>query len=211
MKRIARLLLPAVLCCLTCQLKAGTINPVLGFTTYSSDSDGRAYTLGYEFTTSVSFTVNALGYFNDGLGNSHLVGIWDTSGDLLTSATVTGSDPLTGNFLYQSITPYILAPGTYLIGGQYLGSNNVFPVYARGLTTVAGFTWVTSEQANGTGLNFPTIAYGMYYGTNGIPLVDLSYADDPAVPEPATWSLLLSAALVAGVVCRRKYQTGVRN
>jgi len=210
-KRIARLLLPAVLCCLTCQLKAGTINPVLGFTTYSSDSDGRAYTLGYEFTTSVSFTVNALGYFNDGLGNSHLVGIWDTSGDLLTSATVTGSDPLTGNFLYQSITPYILAPGTYLIGGQYLGSNNVFPVYARGLTTVAGFTWVTSEQANGTGLNFPTIAYGMYYGTNGIPLVDLSYADDPAVPEPATWSLLLSAALVAGVVYRRKCPAGVRN
>jgi Domain of unknown function (DUF4082) len=210
-KRIARLLLPAVLCCLTCQMKAGTINPILGFTSYSNDYDTRTYTLGYEFTTSVSFTVNALGYFNDGLGNSHLVGLWDTSGDLLTSATVTGTDPLTGNFLYQSITPYVLAPGTYVIGGQYLGNNNVFPVYAQGLTSVAGFTWVTSDQVAGAGLNFPNVPYGTYYGTNGIPLVDLSYANDPAVPEPATWSLLLSAALVAGVVYRRKCPAGVRN
>jgi hypothetical protein len=210
-KRIALLLLTAVPFCLTCEMKAATVNPAVEYATVSFDVDSEPYTLGYEFTTSVNFTVDALGYWDDGQVNNHQVGIWDTGGNLLVSTTVLGSDALTGHFRYHSIPTFYLAAGTYVIGGEFFGNNDPFPEDATGLTSVAGYTWITDMQLHGAGLNFPTYSTSGGYGDNGIFLADFSVnGSTAAVPEPATWSLMLSAAMLAGVGYRRKFQAGFR-
>lgn len=71
---------------------ADTVNPVVSFASASLGFDLRPFTLGYEFTTSIPMDINALGYWNDGLQNSHEVGLWDASGTLLGSANVLASD-----------------------------------------------------------------------------------------------------------------------
>jgi len=90
---------------------------------------GYKYTLGFEFTPSVNMYINALGAFTKtgtGLANPGEVGLWDTSGDLLTSATIpTGSGAtLQGYFAYTGISPFALTAGTdYIIGSYVYGSD----------------------------------------------------------------------------------------
>ena len=204
-----RLFLMAASFCLVSVISAATINPAVEYTSSSTLTDGRAFTLGYQFTTSVALTVNALGYWDDGLGNNHQVGIWNSGGTLLVSTTVLGADPLTGHFRYDSISPVSLAAGTYVIGGQYLGNGNPFPSNATGLTTVPGYTWDKDLQQQGSVLTFPTVSDGSY-GTNGILVVDFSVGgSSPSAPEPATLGLMLSGIL-AGVGFRR-FRPGSRN
>jgi hypothetical protein len=155
--------------------------------------DTRPDTLGYKFTTSIPFDVNALGYWVDGRGNSHQVGVWNSSGNLLASTTVLGTDPITGHFQWNAIPTLHLAPGTYTIGGEFLGNNDSFPAFATGVVTVPGFTWVESAVAfpGSTGLTYPnlTTPFGSY-GQNGVLLVDFSVVPAATSPEPATLTLL---------------------
>lgn len=80
-------------------------------------------TIGWQFSTNNALTVDALGYLDvdtNGLETTHQVGIWDSTGALLTSATVDAGtvDPVLSFFRYKSITPYLLPGGhTYTIGG----------------------------------------------------------------------------------------------
>ena len=59
--------------------QAGVITPAVQYTTITNDSDTRPFTLGYSFSLSGPVTVNALGVWDDGFGNSHQVGIWNSS------------------------------------------------------------------------------------------------------------------------------------
>jgi hypothetical protein len=64
---------------------------VITFTTPEFEYAGEEYTLGFEFYTFTNLTAAALGTYDsnqDGIANSATVGIWDTSGNLLVSATV---------------------------------------------------------------------------------------------------------------------------
>ena len=56
---------------------AAPIAPAVMYTSTVTLSDSRPFTLGYTFSLSSAVTVNALGYWDDGLGNNHQVGIWD--------------------------------------------------------------------------------------------------------------------------------------
>src|SRR5437763_4413524 len=78
----------------------------------------RPGTVGYQFSTSLPFNVDALAYWDDGLGNSHQVGIWNSGGTLLVSTTVLDGDPIQGHFRYDSIPTFPLAPGGVTIGGE---------------------------------------------------------------------------------------------
>src|SRR5438876_3613240 len=80
-------------------------------------------TLGWSFTTNASVTVDALGYYDlagDGLAVAHDIGLFTSTGTLLTSTAVAPGvvDPLIGSFRYAPITPITLAAGqTFTIGG----------------------------------------------------------------------------------------------
>ena len=95
-------------------------------------------TLGYAFTLSSSVTFNAVAVFDvvsaepatghlnaSGLNSSHQVGVWDSLGNLVISATVDPTDPTApsansyGQWVYQSIAPTTLSAGAYTIGAYY--------------------------------------------------------------------------------------------
>ena len=193
MKRFVVIFLTAVLCCLISQMSAATVNPAVQYASTGTEVDGNAWTLGYEFTTSIGLSINALGYWNDGEGNTHQVGIWDTSGNLLVSTTVL-------TFQWHSISDYSLAAGTYVIGGEFPASvvaPSPFPAFAAGITTIPGYTWVDDLQVEGSGLNFPTVNTLGSYGNNGILVADFSVDEGSTVPEPG--SLLLASLGLAGL------------
>jgi len=188
------------------QLYAGpTINPAVTYTSTSTLSDSRPFTLGYEFTLSSSVTIDALGYWVDGNDDNHDVGIWNSGGTLLTSTTVLSTDPVTDNFAWDPISNLILGPGTYTIGGELnqTASDNNFPANAQGITTIPSFTWVADEQIEGTGLNDPTVIVGGY-GSNGILTVDFSVGSGSSVPDGAsTFGMVGGAMLMLGALRRR--------
>jgi hypothetical protein len=165
--------------------------PVVEYTTTLTANDGRPFTLGYSFTTTVPFSIDALAYWDDGLANNHQVGIWDSGGTLLVSTTVLGTDTLFGHFRYGSISPYLLGPGSYVIGGEFLGNGDPFPSDPSGLLTLPGYTWGSDLQLFGSGLNFPTVDTSGGYGTNGILVVTFS-AGSAEVPEPSTWAFMIT-------------------
>lgn len=85
---------------------------------------GSQYTLGFKFTVDSAVSITSLGVFDDegnGLGARAQVGLWDTSGNLLTSAFVGAglAGDLEGVFRYADISPYALVAGTEYVIGSY--------------------------------------------------------------------------------------------
>jgi hypothetical protein len=154
---------------------AGQIAPAFEYTSTSTLSDSRPYTLGFAFDLAQATTVNALGYWTGGTLANNLVGIWDLSGNLITSATVSASDSVVGNYAWESISPLLLNAGSYVIGGEYTGG--LFPSDLLGVTTDPDYAWQGDRQQSG-GFTFPTAVFGTY-GQNGIALVNFSIAATP--------------------------------
>lgn len=132
-----------------------------------------AYTLGFEFHTEHAITVNQLGVIdknnNGELDGSTppIVGLWDTSGELLVSIEIPLETPLSTQGFYIPIEPLILEKGTYVIGllskhdseytGYYATYENAFPVeFVRG-------RYIGSSQ-----LSFPRHFYNApaFFGPN---------------------------------------------
>jgi len=203
MKRLVLLLLFVSPFVLPPGLHAKSIDPVVQFTSSSTMSASDPYTLGYSFTTTTAFTIDALGVWDDGQGNDRKVGIWDSNGNLLESTSVSGSAFEVDNFQWAAID-YELEPGSYVIGAEFLGGN--FPSYASGITSLPGYTWGLDEQSMGSGLRNPTYSTYGWYGDNGILYADFSVGSivESPTPEPSTFLLLGSGlAGLAGLIKRR--------
>jgi hypothetical protein len=159
--------------------------------TYGVDLYWAHGTMGSQFTVSSSVTVFQAGiwdYLGDGLVDSHAVGVWDSAGNLLDTATVQAGtvDPLMDGFRWASLaTPLTLNPGqTYHLGAYYPGYIGTDPIapnssdwLAAGSHTVdSPFTWITDAYGPGNGFEDPT----QTYITQGF------FGPNLAVPEPTT-------------------------
>lgn len=162
------------------------------------------FTLGWSFTVVTPVRVTALGFFDsgqDGLVESHALGLWDASGTLLATGSVSAgtSNTLVDFFRYVSVTPVNLATGNYTIGALFTsGLDGVhFPGTAGTLTVDPRISFGGATFAFGGVLANPTLFTGGegYIGPN---------MNIAPVPEPATWAMLIAGFGLVGYVSRRR-------
>jgi len=132
-----------------------------------------AYTLGFEFKLDNAITVNQLGIM-DKNDNGKLdgtiapkVGLWNISGELLTSIEIPLDTPLSNHGFYRPIKPLSLKKGSYVIGllsrydaeytGYYATYKNAFPV-----------KFVRGRYIGSNSLSFPQYFYNApaFFGPN---------------------------------------------
>jgi hypothetical protein len=185
---------------------AAVVSPAFTYTSGGVLSDSRAFTLGFSFSLSGAATVNGLGYNSLNLTQTQTVGLWNTAGVLLASAVVNPTDQLVSNFRWADIGALNLTAGTYILAGTFTGG--VFPSSLQGVTTAPGYSYISSYQQEGSGLLFPSDS-GNGYGNQGIGLVNLSLGT-AAVPEPATWAMMIGGfGAVGGAMRYRRRKVSV--
>lgn len=173
------------------------------------------YTFGWAFSTTSQISLTALGYFDrgeDGLVTSHDVGVWNSDGVLVASATVDAgtSSALDGHFRYTSIAPVTLAAGHYRIGGVHIGdSSGLGDWYGYSPTSVVYGPEITfhGNQLRYTGesttLTDPTStgkALGGYFGGN------FKYTMSE-VPTPSSVAALIGMGLMGLIATRKRRST----
>jgi hypothetical protein len=179
-----------------------TFNEATGSSGFQSNQS-----VGWQFNVTAPVTVTGLGWFDEGangLGREHTVGIWDSSGNLLTSILVpigTGAG-LDGQYRTVSIVPIVLGVGSgYIVGGQNFtdsGDRLAFDV-AHAVNAALQFVDATFSNLNNTferPTNFSTANNG-FYG----PM--FSVQAEAAAPLPGTLALFGLGVLVVGLARRR--------
>lgn len=161
-------------------------------------------TAGWSFEPLTDISVTSLGCFDYVLtSNNQLplsVGLWDQSGTLLTSATVTTADPLFDQSRYQSITPVTLIAGQSYYLGAYSSAGSI--VFDAETSSLGGFA-ITSPQIqlgmaalSTNGFSFPNTLQGDPGSALLAPNFQFS-----SVPEPSFAAL---AILGLATICRWK-------
>lgn len=182
-------------------------DPVLSFDNSTAlGVNFNTLTIGWQFNVLSPTSVDGLGWFDqglDGLQQEHEVGIWNSAGSLLASAIVQAgtTDPLDGLFRTVAITPLILSPGSYTVGGMY---------YAKGDQADYGVVPTTKSNIVFVG--------GVYSGTDAMferPTVSTlvtdccwgpSFSDSVATPEPVGASALLAFGMLAAAWRARRHR-----
>lgn len=183
--------------------------PAVNLTTPGTEYGGSQYTLGFEFSVSGSQSINALGVYDNlgnGLASNASIGLWDLSGNLLTSTTIlAGGGTLNGLFRYNSISPFALTAGTHYIIGAYTTDLATSLNAGQGGTgTINPLVTIYRDRfSNFNSLfSFPTETNstpGGWLGAN-FNLVE----GQPAVPEPATWLMMVVGFGAVGFAMRRR-------
>ncbi|MDF1845201.1 MAG: PEP-CTERM sorting domain-containing protein [Rubripirellula sp.] len=198
----------AVLVASAGQVQAGIIFSSIG----GSPESGQNYTYGFDFTPVQDITVDSLGFYDfgqDGLNASHRVGIWTTSGVLLTSTTVTTANSTLsgpvfngGQFRFTPIAGLDLDVGTtYRFGAAiegaydtwFFGGTNISESPSLALVSTSGF------YASGDFV-FPSSTVGNTYAVGSFTAVPTT----AAVPEPSSLALFGIGACVAGLGAARR-------
>ena len=175
--------------------------PAVSITGSGDSFNNQTQTQGWEFSPTVGIQVVSLGLFDgetDGLVDPHEIGLWNTSGILLTSITIPEGVATTkvDNFRYIDIPQIRLrASQNYVIGALYLGiqgggtldpdpeDRDIFfdgspASFAPEITFVD--QRISTQQTSG--LTFPTVM------TSGPAILGPSFLFQ-AIPEPSTYLL----------------------
>jgi len=146
---------------------------------------------GEFFTPTISIWVTALGYVNPGSSIGNDVGLYDVSTTtLLASTTITSSSTLSGNFLYQTITPVLLTAGNdYAVSGLYTAGNGALGYTAdSGVGAAPEITFDGYKYDSSSSLDLPTISYAT-------PIFGPNFQYIP-VPEPTTLTMIIAGAML---------------
>jgi hypothetical protein len=158
---------------------------------------------------SMGQTITSLGFYDhggDGIAASYQLGLWDSSQTLVRTATVTPSSPLTGDFRYASIAPITLGsisnPEMFTIGVLLPQVMNDTWLDDALLVLAPGFTGAGDGQFSGpsNSLVYP----GTYEPSGAYVVVNANGPAPPLVPEPSTFALLTTAAVLSLLNGRRR-------
>lgn len=174
----------------------GRALPVLEFSSGTvMAADGLApASAGWSFTTNQAVNVTALDAFDPTGTGAGGVRLYNASGTVLASATVTTGDSQEGSpikFYSAPLTsPVSLAANTTYYIAEDLASTTMAYVDVTGLTTTSGIKYDGVVAAAGLGMN-PTSDATMGMFSNGIFGPNFAIAAvGAAVPEPASFMLL---------------------
>ena len=179
-------------------------------TTPDQTNTNGAWVLGYSFTANSPIAVTMLGLYDPGgasLVTSHDVGLWDSGGNLLASATLPSGAPsfVDQDYAFTAITSVLLSAGqTYTVGATYpllsSSGNDPWLEDPLSLTPAPQIAYDSREFEfyNGTLIMPDLVGSGTtgYFGAN-------FEFDAASVPEPATIALF-GAALAGFGAARRK-------
>jgi hypothetical protein len=168
-------------------------------------------TIGWGFSLGLPLTVTALGYFaaDSGLLDPHPVGIWNSVGSLLAAGTVPSGSvgSLVGGFRFVPVTPVILGPGAYTIGGFDTGASaDPFLFQVQSITAIAGLSFgpgtlfINSDSLTRPTTPVPEFNQNGFFGPNFL------VGTPTAVPEPGAWGItfLGSVVILGGFHCERR-------
>lgn len=82
--------------------------------------------VGFRFDVNTPIILSDIGVWADadGLGADHRVGLWDSSGTLLTSGSAGPADPLVSGWHYDDVADVTLVPGErYTLGALYFSTD----------------------------------------------------------------------------------------
>jgi len=138
---------------------------------FVSFPDPNGSVIGWEFTTALPQCISALGYYDsgfDGLNESHQVGLFDSLGNLVTSTTVTSSDPLENGFRYASIPSICLTLGeTYIVAAHTSASSADLILQNPIVDPHPAITFVGGRIQTGVPFGFPGgTTSNTYFGPN---------------------------------------------
>jgi len=199
----------------TCFADSVALTPSSSFLTSYDSAD--SFTIGWQFTVNSPVTVTGLGYYGGGLSDilatSHDVGIFDSNGNLLVSATIpAGGGTLDDGFLFVSGFPKpTLTSGTYVIGAESMKSADSVVVEAAGLSTISQIT-VNNPALISLGSTALTLPTQDNSGTDPFTGMEFTYFgpnfEVTPVPEPSTWLLFGTGLLALAFFGRRLLSTG---
>jgi hypothetical protein len=189
---------------------ASVINPAFEFDAPSFSANfGTDYNFGIGFLANQDLEVDALAYYDDGPSSaSHNVALFRMDGTKLAETIVNVSDTLIGNFRYSSIAAIKLQAGeSYWVFGNSTGDNytwNVDNFVVNPMLTSIRYSYAV---ANSLAAEFSIDAgtdsdmNNAYWGP-GLSI----HAASVAVPEPASYLLLLAGLAVLLVATQGKKQ-----
>lgn len=160
-------------------------------------------TRGWAFSSSADINVTSLGWFDyagDGLFDSHLIGVWDSAGNLLMTGTVAAgaADPLLAGFRYTSALSgmTVLAAGSYVVAGLSTEPDRTWRLVDEAAVTMGPEITYIEDRTSGTMVfEYADFHQGFdvgYFGAN------FQYELATDVPEPAALPLsLLGLGLLA--------------
>lgn len=171
-------------------------------------------TIGWTFTANANMNVTRLGWFvvDPTLDSDHAIGIWNTSGVLLGSATVVAPGPGSSDGFRYVATPFapfrLDAGQQYFIGGRdRLSDGDGYITGLNFLQTDPAISFLGSARsAAGSGFAFPNLVVANSRGRFGPNFQFDVIPDRPAVPEPATWAMMIVGFGTAGAALRRRRQ-----
>jgi hypothetical protein len=182
--------------------------PAFTFTSPTLDMTNGEWSLGYEFSVNSPITVTQLGFYDsgqDGLLQSHDVGIYDTSQNLLVSGTVAAgtTDPLVDYIRYTTVAPTSLGIGVYFIAAATDTDNYTWD--PSGLVSAPQVTWLQDAFVLSSVLAFPSGGPDEHTGIFG-PNFQFS-----AAPEPSSMALCGAAALTGLAFARFRSRSARRH